>query len=114
MISGLPGRDDAGLHKTVLLNEAVEALRIKADGTYVDATYGRGGHSRAILAQLVPAASPPLPSHAVQVATLLLPVRAPQRNSTSSASPYEPWTTSSSRSGCATRHSSTGTTRCER
>lgn len=52
MISGSPGRDDAGLHKTVLLNEAVEALRIKADGTYVDATYGRGGHSRAILARL--------------------------------------------------------------
>ena len=52
MISGSPGRDDAGLHKTVLLNEAVEALRIKAGGTYVDATYGRGGHSRAILAQL--------------------------------------------------------------
>jgi 16S rRNA (cytosine1402-N4)-methyltransferase len=40
------------LHKTVLLNEAVEALRIKADGTYVDATFGRGGHSRAILARL--------------------------------------------------------------
>jgi len=40
------------LHKTVLLNEAVEALRIKADGTYVDATFGRGGHSREILARL--------------------------------------------------------------
>jgi 16S rRNA (cytosine1402-N4)-methyltransferase len=40
------------LHKTVLLNEAVEALRIKADGTYVDATFGRGGHSRKILARL--------------------------------------------------------------
>jgi len=50
--SGSSARDDAGLHKTVLLNEAVEALRIKADGTYVDATFGRGGHSRAILARL--------------------------------------------------------------
>ena len=40
------------MHKTVLLNEAVEALRIKADGAYVDATFGRGGHSRAILARL--------------------------------------------------------------
>jgi 16S rRNA (cytosine1402-N4)-methyltransferase len=50
--SGSSARDDAGLHRTVLLNEAVEALRIKADGTYVDATFGRGGHSRAILAQL--------------------------------------------------------------
>jgi 16S rRNA (cytosine1402-N4)-methyltransferase len=39
----------ADFHKTVLLNEAVEALNIKADGTYVDATYGRGGHSRRIL-----------------------------------------------------------------
>ena len=45
-------RGEAGLHKTVLLEEAIEALRIKADGTYVDATFGRGGHSRAILAQL--------------------------------------------------------------
>jgi 16S rRNA (cytosine1402-N4)-methyltransferase len=52
VISGSPGRNDADLHKTVLLNEAVDALRIKADGTYVDATYGRGGHSRAILARL--------------------------------------------------------------
>ena len=47
-----PAPDDAGSHKTVLLTEAVEALRIKADGTYVDATFGRGGHSRAILARL--------------------------------------------------------------
>ncbi|HYM99184.1 MAG TPA: 16S rRNA (cytosine(1402)-N(4))-methyltransferase RsmH [Aestuariivirgaceae bacterium] len=39
-------------HQTVLLEEAVEALRIKSDGTYVDATFGRGGHSRAILARL--------------------------------------------------------------
>ena len=39
-------------HQTVLLDEAVEALRIKADGVYVDGTFGRGGHSRAILARL--------------------------------------------------------------
>ena len=45
-------RRETGSHKTVLLQEAVEALHIKADGTYVDATFGRGGHSRAILAQL--------------------------------------------------------------
>ncbi|HEX9452688.1 MAG TPA: 16S rRNA (cytosine(1402)-N(4))-methyltransferase RsmH [Burkholderiales bacterium] len=45
-------RSEAESHKTVLLKEAVEALRIKADGTYVDATFGRGGHSRAILARL--------------------------------------------------------------
>ena len=45
-------RDDKSLHKTVLLGEAVEALRIRAEGTYVDATFGRGGHSRAILKRL--------------------------------------------------------------
>ncbi|GAA5170730.1 16S rRNA (cytosine(1402)-N(4))-methyltransferase RsmH [Viridibacterium curvum] len=39
-------------HITVLLDEAVEALAIRQDGVYVDATFGRGGHSRAILAQL--------------------------------------------------------------
>jgi 16S rRNA (cytosine1402-N4)-methyltransferase len=39
-------------HVTVLLEEAVEALAIKADGTYIDATFGRGGHSRSILARL--------------------------------------------------------------
>ena len=52
MSSALSSRSEAGLHKTVLLNEAVQALRIKADGTYVDATFGRGGHSREILARL--------------------------------------------------------------
>ena len=45
----------SGTHITVLLNEAVEALCIRPDGVYVDATFGRGGHSRAILAQLGPA-----------------------------------------------------------
>ncbi|MGB8545680.1 MAG: 16S rRNA (cytosine(1402)-N(4))-methyltransferase RsmH [Azonexus sp.] len=39
-------------HVTVLLEEAVEALAIKADGVYMDATFGRGGHSRRILAEL--------------------------------------------------------------
>ena len=41
-------------HRTVLLEEAVAALEIKASGAYVDATFGRGGHSRAILEQLGP------------------------------------------------------------
>ncbi|MDH2918275.1 MAG: 16S rRNA (cytosine(1402)-N(4))-methyltransferase RsmH, partial [Sideroxydans sp.] len=40
------------VHTTVLLAEAVDALAIKADGIYVDGTFGRGGHSRRILAQL--------------------------------------------------------------
>lgn len=39
-------------HQTVLLGEAVEALIVKPEGIYVDATFGRGGHSRGILARL--------------------------------------------------------------
>ena len=39
-------------HVTVLLEEAVGALAIKADGLYMDATFGRGGHSRRILSEL--------------------------------------------------------------
>ncbi|MHB1246229.1 MAG: 16S rRNA (cytosine(1402)-N(4))-methyltransferase RsmH [Sulfuriferula sp.] len=39
-------------HEAVLLEEAVAALNIKPDGVYVDATFGRGGHSHAILTQL--------------------------------------------------------------
>jgi 16S rRNA (cytosine1402-N4)-methyltransferase len=42
-------------HRTVLLAEAVEALAVRTDGVYVDATFGRGGHSRSILARLGPA-----------------------------------------------------------
>ncbi|MDD3353095.1 16S rRNA (cytosine(1402)-N(4))-methyltransferase RsmH [Zoogloea sp.] len=41
-------------HITVLLDEAVEALAIRADGVYVDGTFGRGGHSRAVLERLGP------------------------------------------------------------
>ena len=43
------------LHRTVLLQEAVDALAIedaRRDGIYIDATFGRGGHSRLILSQL--------------------------------------------------------------
>lgn len=39
-------------HTTVLLNEAVDALNVKADGLYIDGTYGRGGHSAKILERL--------------------------------------------------------------
>ncbi len=42
----------ASSHITVLLNEAVDALNIKPDGTYIDGTFGRGGHSRKILSRL--------------------------------------------------------------
>ncbi|WP_298398416.1 16S rRNA (cytosine(1402)-N(4))-methyltransferase RsmH [uncultured Azonexus sp.] len=41
-----------GAHVTVLLDEAVDSLAIKQDGVYVDATFGRGGHSRRILSAL--------------------------------------------------------------
>ena len=41
-------------HISVLLNEALEGLAIQADGLYIDGTFGRGGHSRALLAQLGP------------------------------------------------------------
>ena len=39
-------------HCTVLLNEAVAALKLRPEGVYVDCTFGRGGHSRLILSQL--------------------------------------------------------------
>lgn len=39
----------AWIHQTVLLTEAVQALAINPDGHYVDATFGRGGHSALIL-----------------------------------------------------------------
>jgi len=40
------------VHRTVLLQEAVDALAIKPGGVYVDCTFGRGGHSRLILSHL--------------------------------------------------------------
>lgn len=41
-------------HIPALLDAAIEGLNIKPDGVYVDATFGGGGHSRAILAKLGP------------------------------------------------------------
>ena len=49
--------DQALIHTTVLLNEAVQALLASAagqQGAYVDGTFGRGGHSRLILSRLAP------------------------------------------------------------
>ncbi|WP_299942287.1 16S rRNA (cytosine(1402)-N(4))-methyltransferase RsmH [uncultured Microbulbifer sp.] len=42
------------LHRSVLLREAVDALVTDPDGFYIDGTFGRGGHSAAILKQLGP------------------------------------------------------------
>ena len=43
---------DTWIHRTVLLNEAIAALQVNPDGHYIDATFGRGGHSRLLLSQL--------------------------------------------------------------
>lgn len=42
------------LHVPVMLQPVIEGLAIKADGVYLDGTFGRGGHSRAILDLLGP------------------------------------------------------------
>ena len=40
-------------HQPVLLHESIEGLNIRPDGTYIDATYGGGGHSKEILKHLI-------------------------------------------------------------
>jgi len=48
--------EHSGLHTTVLLHEAIDALVTKPDGIYVDGTFGRGGHTRELLSRLGPGA----------------------------------------------------------
>jgi 16S rRNA (cytosine1402-N4)-methyltransferase len=43
---------DTWQHTTVLLREAVQSLLTAPDGHYIDATFGRGGHTRLLLSQL--------------------------------------------------------------
>ncbi len=45
---------EQGSHFSVMLEEAVDGLNIRADGFYVDGTFGRGGHSAEILKRLSP------------------------------------------------------------
>ena len=54
-MAATPGKAD-WQHTTVLLVEAVDALLTEGDGIYVDATFGRGGHSRRLLDALAPEA----------------------------------------------------------
>lgn len=48
------GSADAPAHVSVLADEALLGLAVRENGRYIDATYGRGGHSRRILEQLGP------------------------------------------------------------
>jgi 16S rRNA (cytosine1402-N4)-methyltransferase len=48
--------EHSGLHTTVLLHEAIDALVTHPDGIYVDGTFGRGGHTRELLSRLGPGA----------------------------------------------------------
>ena len=46
-------QDSSGVHTPVLLPQVLAALNIQASGTYMDATFGRGGHAEAILEKLI-------------------------------------------------------------
>lgn len=42
------------LHRPVLLNEVLQGVAVRPEGNFIDATFGRGGHSKALLTQLSP------------------------------------------------------------
>ncbi len=58
MTAGGPGATREGhlpaLHLPVMFDEVMEGLAVKADGTYLDGTFGRGGHARGVLQKLGP------------------------------------------------------------
>ena len=39
-------------HSPVLMQEVTDLMNLRDDGVYIDATFGRGGHARALLANL--------------------------------------------------------------
>jgi 16S rRNA (cytosine1402-N4)-methyltransferase len=50
--AGGGGREAASGHLPVMYRQCLEALQVKAEGTYLDGTFGRGGHARGVLQQL--------------------------------------------------------------
>ena len=50
------GADIRSGHLPVLYSQVMDGLAVKADGTYLDGTFGRGGHARGVLSQLGPEA----------------------------------------------------------
>ena len=54
MTAGGPGADPRTGHLPVLFDEVMEGLAVKSDGTYLDGTFGRGGHARGVLGKLGP------------------------------------------------------------
>ena len=49
-----PSTQASGAHVPVLFAQVMEGLAVKADGTYLDGTFGRGGHARGVLQRLGP------------------------------------------------------------
>lgn len=54
MTAGGSGREAASGHLPVMYRQCLEALQVKPEGTYLDGTFGRGGHARGVLQQLGP------------------------------------------------------------
>jgi 16S rRNA (cytosine1402-N4)-methyltransferase len=52
--AGGSGREAASGHLPVMYRQCLEALQVKPEGTYLDGTFGRGGHARGVLQQLGP------------------------------------------------------------